>query len=580
MKAWFALGALSIATAVQALDPAQPQSAPATAPPDSPRAGCPQPQGEPARRRPGEPVPQEPTAPECDLRHLPPAPTDKLPPPEAFDRWQVIEALGYPDNWRNPYATNNPLKGDRPLDERARFFSVTASSTSLLESRRVPAAGAALGGVSADSAGVEQLFGSETASVDAVLYGGDTIFRPPDYQLRVTPIFNYSNTRTHGVDDSATSVGAQALFFEKHLRDVSAHYDFDSVRIGIQPLISDFRGFVLSDQPLGVRLFGTRANGVYQYNFGWFRRLPKNVNRQNELGHGVPDNDLVLANLYVQDLWRAGLTSEFIALYDRSHGPGSQITSAPAPGMPATFATAVAHDYHVVYVGYGVDGHLGRFNLTASAYGVFGHEQGGTFGTVDAQVRAGFAAFELSRDYDWTRLRLSGLYASGDGAPFDGRAQGFDGVNQSALFAGADSTFFIHQRLPLIAGQIDLKVRDGLFPNLRSVADPGQSNYDNPGLRLVGLGADFDLAPVLRVSVDANYLWFDQTAPLITLVGNPTLSRDIGTDLALDLLYRPLNSQNVIVRLSAAKLFAAPGARPLVGGDGPYSAFASLVLTY
>ena len=569
-----ALLALGIATVARA-EPMPPDAAPSV--PANPGAGCQQQQPEPLRRRPGEPAPETPAAPECDLSRLPPA--GQPPPPEAVDRWHVIDSLGYPDNWRNPYATNNPLKGDRPLDGRARFFSVTASSASLVESRRVAAEGAAPG-VGAESAtGVQQLFTSETVSVDTVLYSGDTIFRPPDWQLRITPIFNYSNTRTSGTDAGAGSVGAQALFFEKHLRDASANYDFDSVRIGIQPLISDFRGFVLSDQPIGVRLFGTRGNNVYQYNLGWFRLLPKNANRQNELGHGVLDNDLVLANLYVQDLWRPGLTSEFVALYDRSHVAASQALSAPVPGTPATFDNTAAHDYHVVYLGYGVDGHLGRFNLTALAYGVFGREQGGTFGTAAAKVRAGFAAFELSRDYDWTRVRLSGLYASGDGSPFDGHARGFDGVSQSALFAGADATFFIHQRLPLVAGQLDLKVRDGLFPSLHSTANPWQSNYVNPGLRLVGLGADFDLAPVLRVSLDANYLWFDQTAPLATIVGNPALSRDLGTDLALDVLYRPLNSQNVIVRLAAAKLFATMAARQLVG-SAPFSAFATLVLTY
>jgi hypothetical protein len=34
------------------------------------------------------------------------------------------------------------------------------------------------------------------------------------------------------------------------------------------------------------------------------------------------------------------------------------------------------------------------------------------------------------------------------------------------------------------------------------------------------------------------------------------------------------------VRVSAAKLFAAAAARPLLGGSAPFSAFASLVLTY
>src|SRR4029077_11758546 len=108
--------------------------------------------------------------------------------------------------------------------------------------------------------------------------------------------------------------------------------------------------------------------------------------------------------------------------------------------------------------------------------------------------------------------------------------------------------------------QLDLKVRDSLFPDLRPSVDPGQSNYDNPGLRLLGIGTDFDLAPVLRVSVDVNHLWFDQTATLATILGRADVPRNLGTDLALDLIYRPLNSQNVLVRLASAKLFAPPAA--------------------
>ena len=98
------------------------------------------------------------------------------------------------------------------------------------------------------------------------------------------------------------------------------------------------------------------------------------------------------------------------------------------------------------------------------------------------RVQASFAAAELSRDFDWIRVRASGLYASGDSDPFDKTAHGFDGLSQSALFAGADSSFFIHQQLPLALSQINLKVRDSLFPDLRSSAAPGESNYENPGL--------------------------------------------------------------------------------------------------
>jgi hypothetical protein len=529
-----------------------------------PNSACPPEASGPLRQRPGEAPPERLQPAECDPTRLPTPSASPLPGSIPVDRWRIIDGLGHPDNRLDPYATNNPLKGDRPVWGPDGYSVLTVSSNSLFESRRV-------------LAGQRQFFDSQTATIDAVLYEGDTIFRPPDYQLRITPILNYSSTSTGATRTTTTTVGAQALFFEKHLRDVSAHYDFDSVRIGIQPVTSDFRGFVLADQPLGLRFFGTRDNDIYQYSLGWFRRLPKNAARQNDLGAGIPANDLLMANLYIQDLGRPGLTSEFVAIYDRSRAPGTHVVLG---GTNPTFTTGARHDYDVIYLGYGVDGHIGRLNLTGSVYEVIGRESQGVFAARATRVQASFAALELSRDFDWIRVRASGLYASGDGDPLDGQSHGFDGINQSALFAGADSTFFIHQRLPLVLNAIDLKQRDSLFPSLRSTADTGESNFTNPGLELLGIGADLDLAPSLRVSFDVDRLMFNRTASLQAIVNGATLSRSIGTDASVNAIYRPFISQNVIARLSVGKLFPEPAARALVGGAAPFSAFFNLVLTY
>jgi hypothetical protein len=539
-----------------------------------PNSGCPPESEETLRQRPGQEPPERLQPAECDPTRLPTPSASPLPGSIPVNRWRIIDTLGHPDNRLDPYATNNPLKGDRPVWGPDGFSVLTVGSNSLLESRHVPTS---LNAATGQLDGHQQFFNSQTASIDAVLYEGDTIFRPPDYQLRITPILNYSSTNTGATKTTTTSVGAQAFFFEKHLRDVSANYDFDSVRIGIQPVTSDFRGFVLADQPLGIRFFGTRDNDIYQYSVGWFRRLPKNAARQNDLGAGIPANDLLMANLYVQDLGRLGLTSEFVAIYDRSRARGTHIV---LDGANPTFATGARHDYDVIYLGYGADGHLGRLNLTGSVYEVIGRESQGVFTTGSTRVQASFAALELSRDFDWIRIRASGLYASGDGNPLDGQSHGFDGINQSAVFAGADSTFFIHQRLPLVLGAIDLKQRDSLYPSLRSTTDTGESNFTNPGLELLGAGADFDLAPSLRVSFDVDRMMFDRTAPLQAILGGNAVSRSIGTDASVDAIYRPFISQNVIARLSVAKLFPAPAARSLVGSSAPFSMFFNLVLTY
>jgi hypothetical protein len=233
-----------------------------------------------------------------------------------------------------------------------------------------------------------------------------------------------------------------------------------------------------------------------------------------------------------------------------------------------------------VYLGYSVDGHIGTFNLTGSAYEVLGRESEGVFTGALSKVQATFAAVELSRDLDWIRVRASGLYASGDGDPTDGSSHGFDGINQTAIFAGTDSTFFIHQRVALVTNAIDLKQRDSLFPSLRSTSDTGESNFTNPGLELVGVGADLDLMPSLRVSMDVSHILFANTAPLAAVLGRTDISGTVGTDASLDAIYRPFISQNIIARLSFAKLFTAATARPLVGSSAPFSLFFNLVLTY
>lgn len=575
--------AASILCAVGSHAYAQTPTAPpvVAAAPLNPNSDCTLDASQPTRRRPGH-TPRDRDEAECDPNRLPTPDTAALPAPAAQDRWRVVDQVGAPATLVNPYAANNLLKGDRPLLDRPIFggnwfFNGTATSNTLLESRRIPVS-AVQGTPFLDPK--QQQFDSQTMSLDAVLYRGDTIFQPPDLQFRFTPIFNYSSTHTSGEQVSASTFGAQALFVEKHLRDVSANYDFDSVRVGIQAVNSDFRGFILADQPVGIRVFGTRDNDVYQYNIGVFRPLPKNAARQDEFGAGLPDNDIVLANLYVQDLFRPGLTSEFLFLYNRNRAPGTEIVAASPGVAPATFINGSRHNYDVAYLGYSVDGHVGKLNLTGSVYEVLGEEEASEFGANHARVQASFAAAELSRDFDWIRVRASGLYASGDSNPFDKTAHGFDGLSQSALFAGADSSFFIHQQLPLALSQINLKVRDSLFPDLRSSAAPGASNYENPGLRLVGLGADFDFSPAVRLSLDANHLWFDQTATLAAVLGRSLPGRDLGTDLSFDLFYRPLDSQNIILRLTAARMLTASATQQLTGGNAPFSAFFNLILTY
>jgi hypothetical protein len=134
-----------------------------------PNSGCPPDSADAPRQRPGEEPPQRLQPLECDPTRLPTPSASPLPGSIPVDRWRIIDSLGHPDNRLDPYNTNNVLKGDRPILGADGFSVLTASTTSLLESRRLAN---------------EQFFNSQTASIDAVLYEGDTIFRPPRHQLR------------------------------------------------------------------------------------------------------------------------------------------------------------------------------------------------------------------------------------------------------------------------------------------------------------------------------------------------------------------------------------------------------------
>jgi hypothetical protein len=532
------------------------------------------------RRRPGADTAPEAAPPVCDRARLPLPDVAGLPlPAAATDRWRLVEALGYEIDWRNSYRGGNVFKGDRPAFGQDRFVNLTASISTLVEGRDIPSAAsdAAVTAVGRTGMRAEQFF-NQSVTLDSVFYRGDTVFRPPDWQWRLTPVLSFSGTRADAGSASGGSIALQALWFEKHLRDVSTQYDFDSLRMGIQPLTSDFRGFLLSDQPLALRLFGTRRNNTFQYNVALLRRLQKNRVRLNDVTATLPDNEVLLANLYWQDFPRAGLTSELIGAYSRSGEPGMQAVRNES-GLQTTPVQS-PHHYQVAYLGYGLDGHVGRVNTTAVLYGLAGHERESAFTGTSARVRAWFAAAEGSVDFDWRRVRVSLLHASGDPHPTDHNAQGFDSLNASPVFAGADSGYFAHQRWALQTGAFDLKSRDSLLPSLRSASDSGQSNFTNPGLNLMGIGVDADVTPRWRVSVDANQLWFDQPNALSALLQRPLRSKAIGTEFAVNSFWRPWNNQNLILRVSAAALVPGAGYRELYTGGQPYSVFAFLLFTY
>jgi hypothetical protein len=575
----------------------------------------------------------------------------RAPPPEAFptdqipipDRWRLVQTLGLvKERWSDPY-NQNTYKGDRPIcinsdEEREHrreareeaeakgeeapygsakcltpkflglkgddwFLSLNLISDTVLEPRTFPIP---VGVQTTARPQSLDVFGkdasyvvSQTFIAGAALTKGSTAYKPPEIEYRVAFAFNMNyvdvpERRVLFVEPSKPThrfdyfLGVQEAFVDYHIRNTSERYDFDSIRVGIQPFQSDFRGFLFNDNQLGIRLFGDRDNNRFQYNLAAFWRLEKDTNSGLNAVLQSPRDDFVFAaNLYRQDFLIPALTSQVTVVYNMNREADDiQIDDNGFPVRPALLGTLRGRDYDVVYLGYNADGRIGRINLTASAYAALGEDRNSFFTDRPADIRAFFGAAEVSYDRDWMRFRLSGAYASGDGDPYDDKETGFDAIFENPIFAGADTSYWIRQTIPFAGGGrvIGVNGRNGILNSLRSSKEQGQSNFNNPGLILAGAGADLDLTPEFRLSLNANHLWFENTTTMQALRNEGSIPKDIGWDLSAAAIWRPKANQNIVGRLSAAALVSGDGFRDLfdnLGNDRTYfSVLANVIFSF
>ncbi len=574
-------------------EPRRPPSADETAPPDPAPDPTATPEGPPPGERPrqrAEPLPARPR------REIPPY--ERVPIP---DRWRIVESLGVNERAYDPY-NQSTLKADRPIfGTQDVFFNLAMISDLTVEPRRIPTPVGVQANQSGNTLDIfgdgEQLGVVENLIVSTSLIKGDTVFRPPDYELRFTAVgnVNYQQVETLGVlyadpDDGRRRtdwhVGPQDAFLDVHLWNKSDRYDFDSIRVGIQPFTTDFRGFLFQDNQLGARLFGTFVNNRVQYNLAYFRRLEKDTNSGLNEWDDLRKDDVFAANVYYQDFPVLGFQMQGTAVYNRNReGNEQHFNENDFLQRPAPVGDARGHHYDVVYLGLNADGHIDRLNLTLSGYVALGEDERSPIAGREQDIRAYFGAAEASYDIDWYRLKAFAFYASGDDDPFDGTAGGFDAIFENPQFAGADTSFWQRQSIPFIfGGGVALQGRNAIIPSLRTSKEEGQSNFVHPGILMLGVGADFDLLPELRFETNAAWLNFDDTSSLRLLRNQEEVAREIGWDVSGAIIYRPLFTQNVILRLAGAVLVPGEGVEDLFDARGDmdpfYSVLANLILTY
>jgi hypothetical protein len=497
----------------------------------------------------------------------------------AWDRYGKGHPLldDYPyveGHWWDPF-NQNVLKGDYPIIGQHTFLDITASTLLILEERQVPTPTTPFESTTRPDR--EEFFGSPNQflysqyfilAID--LFHGDAAFKPVDWRLKLTPIFNVNNLAVdelavvnpdvrRGTTRGRTWFSLEEYFVESKIADLSPDYDFVSVRVGSQPFTSDFRGFIFSDINRAIRVFGTRLSNRDQFNLVFFDQQEKDTNSDLNTFQSRHQN-IFIANYYRQDFIFPGYTAE-VSLHYNHDGATFHFDKNDFLVRPDPVGVFTPHELDVVYLGWAGDGHIGRYNISHACYWALGHDSVNPLANQAQDINAQMAALELSYDRDWVRFRTSFFFASGDSNLTNKHATGFDTILDHPNFAGGDFSYWQRQAIKLFG--VNLTNRQSLVPDLRSSKTEGQSNFVNPGLWLVNAGVDFDLTPKLRMINNLNFLWFDETEPLRTLIFQDRVSDYIGADLSAGFEYRPLLSNNIILNAGVSTLIPGSGFQDL-----------------
>jgi hypothetical protein len=364
-----------------------------------------------------------------------------------------------------------------------------------------------------------------------------------------------------GTNRTDTHISLEEAFAEVKLTDVNENYDFVSVRAGIQPFVSDFRGFLFSDNNLGARIFGAFDNNRYQFNGMYFSMLEKDTNsglNRFDTRH----QNVYIANLFRQDFITRGYTIQ-ANLHFNDDRSSIEFDRNGFLVRPSLIGDVRPHALKVGYIGVNGDGHLGRLNLTNSYYYAFGSDSRNPIAGRRVRVKSHMAAVEASVDKDYLRFRGSFFWAQGDQNPTDEKATGFDAIFDDPNFLGGQFSFWNRNGIRLTQTGVGLVQPNSLLPSLRSSKTQGQSNFVNPGIFIYNAGFDVEVTQRIKAVFNANYLRFHRTEPLEYLLFQNRIRHDIGFDYSLGVAYRPFLINNVQITFGASTLQTGRGFRDI-----------------
>jgi carboxypeptidase family protein len=509
---------------------------------------------------------------------------------EVRDRWRI----GFPEydrygdkgargrdipfkkgRWYDPY-DQSKLKGDYPIIGNKTFMILSAVSSTATELSRTPKPS----DVSSAQPGAAEFFGRpEALSLNQIfqftfeIFHGDSTYKPRDWAIKISPTFslpNYLNARETGVvnidvrrgtNRTDTQVSLEEAFAEVKLKDVNENFDFVSARVGIQPFVSDFRGFIFSDNNLGARVFGSFDNNRYQFNAAYFAQLEKDTNSGLNRFDRRRQN-VYVANIFRQDFIRKGYTIQASALYNDDRR-SRKFDRNGFLVRPALIGDVRPHSIKVGYVGINGDGHIGRLNLTNSYYYAFGRDDQNPIAGKPVHVSSNMAAVEASVDRDYLRFRGSFFWAQGDKNPTDSQANGFDAIFDDPNFVGGQFSFWNRNGIRLTQTGVGLVQPNSILPSLRSSKIEGQANFVNPGIYIYNAGVDVEVTQRLKAIFNVNYLRFHRTESLEYVLFQNNIRHEIGWDYSIGVAYRPFLINNITMTFGAATLKPGRGFRDI-----------------
>ena len=409
------------------------------------------------------------------------------------------------------------------------FVSLGAISDTLVELRRLPTpVGAAdldpRQRASTSSARASRRSSPRRSSSSLALIKGNTTFKPPDYEFRIVPAFNVQPRRGRG-DPRAARRSAPGHHAQRQprgaagsLRRRAPAQRLGPLRLRLDPRRHPAVHLGLPRLPLPGRARSACASSARatttsgSTTSAWFRRLEKDTNSglndvttraaratttfvANALPPGLPVARLHLAGapsvLNVQPRGRRGDFFDDNGFLERPAVLGdARAARLHASPTSATAATAT----------------FGALEPPTSVYLALGRDERHPL----AQQRAGHPR-RLRRRRALARLQLGArapvraVRSRATRIPSTGRPRASTRSSRTRSSPAPTRASGSARPIPLIGGGgVALSGRNGVLASLRSSKDQGQSNFVNPGLLLLGVGADVDLTPQLRAIGNVN----------------------------------------------------------------------------